>query len=119
MLRAARRLVRRVRYRQPICPRCKINRKTERSDGRLRSWCRDCENKQKHEYNHSPAGKANTRRYYERHCRPTWTPRDCFWCATPMPLTKGRRPGEDTYCSDDCRRLGANQKRSLRLVNRV
>lgn len=46
-----------------ICPRCGINPRAARSDGRLRGWCRPCESAQKAEYLRTDAGKAVMRRY--------------------------------------------------------
>lgn len=49
-----------------ICPRCNVNPRALRSNGRLRSWCAACEAQQKKDYNSSSAGRVAQRNYQIR-----------------------------------------------------
>lgn len=46
-----------------LCPKCKQHPKATRPNGKTRSWCRQCESKQKAEYLRTEAGKETMRRY--------------------------------------------------------
>ena len=49
-----------------LCPKCEINPRSTRPDGRLRGWCKPCESAQKAEYALTDAGKATWRRWYHK-----------------------------------------------------
>jgi len=46
-----------------ICPRCQERPRVARPSGRLRSYCRECENAMVKEYFRTEAGKATAERY--------------------------------------------------------
>lgn len=95
-----------------ICPRCGVNPRAVRPDGRPRGWCRPCETDQKIEYLRTEAGKATMRRYAvsakgkathakgqvkrRQAIRAAKTPLTCWWCGGTTDRIGGTSRAFDT-----------------------
>lgn len=88
-----------------ICPRCRTNPRHPRPDGRLRSWCKQCESQQKGDYARTPAGRATYQRWYLKMRANSAVRGTCFWCAAPIER-HGARADDHMYCNKTCRDKG-------------
>jgi endogenous inhibitor of DNA gyrase (YacG/DUF329 family) len=98
-----------------LCPRCKVNLRVLRPDGRKRGWCGPCEAAQKADYMRSPAGKLVVKRYALRHHEfknPIVTP--CPWCTRPVLRRGYQGSGTREYCTLECRTAAKRHREALR-----
>lgn len=93
-----------------ICPKCGVNPRRERPDGRLRGWCLQCESAQKAEYQRTDAGKATLARYAEKTRTTTEPVGNCQWCGEPISRRGALGAGQRKFCNPRCRRDDKNYR---------